>query len=318
MLTMSGKRKKFLAVKICVVFFFFAFATAGFAARIVPVGKVSIIKGGYVIGEFNQEALLPEGFLLRCEAKCVIHLDDVYMEVEPKTAFSVSPMPNRNNLKVQKGTVYFSLKESSRPLNFDTPIENATIGNLFLIEDELQGYVRAAEDVTEIGILRGGAAMLGIGSNEIAVFSGEKLAIANAEHEKTNNATNEQESLSTNTNFTIGAIHGSRGSGAGGLDGGGPGGPGSGVGGSGGGSSGAGGSSGGSSGAGGSGGGSSGAGGSGGGGSGAGGSGAGGSGGGGSGAGGSGGGGPGGGSPGHGGVGPGGVAGGGGGPGSGW
>ena len=249
---MSGKRQKFLAAKVCVVFFFFALATTGFAARIVPVGKVSIIKGGYVIGEFNQEALLPEGFLLRCEAKCVIHLDDAYMEVEPKTAFSVSPMPNRNDLKVEKGTVYFSLKESSRPQHFDTPIGNVTIGNLFLIEDELQGYVRAAEDVTEIGILRGGAAMLGIGSNEIAVFSGEKLAIANAEHGKTNNATNEQESLSTNTNFTILAIHGGRGSGAGGLDGGGPDGPGSGVGGSGGGGSGVGGSGGGDSGAGGS------------------------------------------------------------------
>jgi hypothetical protein len=289
---MSGKRKQFLAVNLGVVFFFFALAATGFAARIVPVGKVSIIKGGYVIGEFNQEALLPEGFLLRCEAKCVIHLDDVYMEVEPKTSFSVSPMPNRNNLKVQNGTVYFSLKESSRLLHFDTPIENATIGNLFFTEDELQGYVRAAEDVTEIGILRGGTAMLEIGSNEISVFSGEKLAIARAEHGKTDTATNEQKSLSTNTNFTIGAIHGSSGSGAGGLDGGGPG---SGVGGAGGGSTGAGGSGGGSSG-----GGSTGAGGSGGGSTGA------------------GGGGPGGGSPGHGGVGPGGTAGGGGGPGSGW
>ncbi len=287
---MSGKRKKFLAIKVCVIFLFFTFATTGLAARIVPLGKVSIIKGGYVIGEFNQEASLPEGFLLRCEAKCVIHLDDVYMEVETKTSFSVSPMSNRNILKVQKGTVYFSLKESSRPLHFDTPIENATIGNLFFIEDELQGYVRVAEDVTEIGILRGGSAMLGIGSNEISVFSGEKLTIANAEHGNTNNATNKQESLTTNMNFTIGAIHGSRVSGAGGFDGGGPGGPGSGAGGSGGGSSGAGGSGGGSSGAGGSSGGSSGSGDSG----------------------------PGGGSPGHGGVGPGGVVGGGGGPGSGW
>ena len=230
---MSGKRKKTLIVKVIVIFIFFAFATTGFAARIVPVGKVSIIKGGYVIGEFNQEALLPDGFLLRCEAKCVIHLDDVYLEVEPKTAFSVSPMANRNDLMVQKGTVYFSLKESSRPLHFDTPIENATIGNLFLIDDELQGYVRAVEDVTEIGVLRGGAAMLGIGSDEIAVFSGEKLTIATPEHGKTNTATNEQESLSANTNYMIGAIHGGRGSGAGGHDGGGPGGPGSGVGGSG-------------------------------------------------------------------------------------
>jgi hypothetical protein len=272
MSTMSGKRQKFLAAKVFAVFIFFALATTGFAARIVPVGKVSIIKGGDVIGEFNQEALLPEGFLLKCEAKCVVHLDDAYLEVEPKTAFSVSPMPNRNDLKVEQGTVYFSLKESSRPQHVDTPIEDVIIGNLFLNEDELQGYVRAAEDVTEIGILRGGAAMLGIGSDEIAVFSGEKLAIANAEHGKTNNATNEQKRLSKNTNFTIVAIHDGKGSGAGGLDGGGPGGPGAGVGGAGGGGSGVGGSGAGGSGAGASGGGSSGGGGTGAGGSGGGGS----------------------------------------------
>ncbi|MFC1882564.1 hypothetical protein ACFL2S_13855, partial [Thermodesulfobacteriota bacterium] len=229
---MLGKRKKTLIVKVIVIFIFFAFATAGLAARIVPIGKVSIIKGGYVIGEFNQEALLPEGFLLRCEAKCVIQLDDVYMEVEPKTAFSVSPMANRNDLIVQKGTVYFSLKESSRQLHFDTPIGNATIGNLFITKGELKGYVRAVEDVTEIGVLSGGAALLGIGSDEIAVFSGEQLTIANAEHGKTTPAANRQESLSTNTNITIGAIHGGRGSGAGGPGGGGPGGGGLGGGGS--------------------------------------------------------------------------------------
>ena len=117
---MLGKRKKTLMVKVIVVFIFFVFATEGFAARIVPMGKVSIIKGGNVVGEFNQEALLPEGFLLRCEAKCVVQLDDVDMEVEPKTSFSVSSMTNRHDLMVQQGTIYYSINESSRPLHFDT------------------------------------------------------------------------------------------------------------------------------------------------------------------------------------------------------
>ncbi|MGD9054254.1 MAG: hypothetical protein PVG17_20520, partial [Desulfobacterales bacterium] len=125
---MPGQGKKTLMLKIIVFFIFFAFATAGFAARIVPTGKVSIIKGGNVIGEFNQEALLPEGLLLECEAGCLIQLDDVDMQVEPKTAFSVNQTANRNELMVQQGTVYYSLNESSRPLHFDTPIEKATTG----------------------------------------------------------------------------------------------------------------------------------------------------------------------------------------------
>ena len=61
-LTMLGKRKKpFLMMKIFIVFVFFAFATAGFAARIVPTGTVSIIEDSKVIGKFSQEAPLPEG-----------------------------------------------------------------------------------------------------------------------------------------------------------------------------------------------------------------------------------------------------------------
>ena len=129
---MLGKRKKTWMVRVIVVSIFFVFAAAGFAARIVPMGKVSIIKGGNVVGEFNQEALLPEGLLLRCEAKCVIQLDDVDMEVESKTAFSVSPMANRHDLMVHQGTIYYSLNESSRPLHFDTPIEDVTIGDLYM------------------------------------------------------------------------------------------------------------------------------------------------------------------------------------------
>ena len=70
---MIAKRKtqflKTLAVFVCL-----AFTTSGFAAypnsaRIIPSGKVSIIKDGAVVSEFSQEAPLPEGSLLRCEGK---------------------------------------------------------------------------------------------------------------------------------------------------------------------------------------------------------------------------------------------------------
>jgi hypothetical protein len=149
-LAMLGKRKKpFLMMKVFAVFVFFAFATAGFAARIVPTGKVSIIEDGKVIGEFSQEAPLPEGALLRCEGNCAVKLDDVYMEIKPKTVFSVSPMANRHILLVQQGTVYYSLNESSRPLHFDTPAENAATGDLYMTDDELRGYVHVVGNDTE-------------------------------------------------------------------------------------------------------------------------------------------------------------------------
>ena len=235
-----------LVVQVILVFIIFAFSNSGFAARIVPLGKVSIIKDGIVIGEFNQEALLPEGFLLRCEDKCVIQLDDVSMEVEPKTTFSVSPMKNHHNLMVQQGTVYYSLQQSARPLHLDTPIEKATIDNLYANSGKLKGYVRAVQDATEIGVLGGGTMMLEIGSDKMSVFSGEKLTIAIADSQKNASATNKQKSIK----YTKKAIEGVSGPGKGGFrvgarsghgragDGGGSGGGGSGGGGSGGGDSG--------------------------------------------------------------------------------
>jgi len=220
---MLGKRKNTLMIKVIVAFLFFAIATAGFAARIAPMGTVSIIKDSNVIGEFNQEALLPEGFLLRCEAKCVIQLGDVDMEVEPKTVFSVSPMINRHYLIVKQGTVYYSLNESSRPLHFDTPTEKATTGNLHMTNSELKGYVRAVEDVTEIGVLGGGIVMLKVGSDELAIFSGEKLTISTTDSGKNAVATIEQTGLSTNTKYTFGAISSIGSSGVGSSADGGPG-----------------------------------------------------------------------------------------------
>ena len=113
---MFGNGKSTLILKVLVVFLSFAMATAGFSAgansaRIIPTGKVSIIKDGKVVGEFSKEAPLPEGSLLRCEAKCTVRLDDVYMVVEPDTVFSVKPMANRHELYVQEGTIYYSLSE---------------------------------------------------------------------------------------------------------------------------------------------------------------------------------------------------------------
>ena len=224
-LTMLGKRKKpFLMMKVFVVFVFLAFATAGFAARIVPTGMVSIIEDSKVIGKFSQEAPLPEGVLLRCEGNCAVKLDDVYMTVKPKTVFSVSPMADRHGILVQQGTVYYSLNESSRPLHFDTTAENMTTGDLYMTDDELRGYVRVVGNDTEIGVLSGGSMMLEIGSDEMVVLSGKKITITLADSGKTAPANIAQEGLRTNTKYTISAIEVSEHPDYGGPGGGNPGG----------------------------------------------------------------------------------------------
>jgi len=203
---MLGKRKKTLMMKVFVVFLSFAFATAGFAARIIPTGKVSIIKDGKVIGEFSQEAPLPEGAILRCEAKCAIQLDDVYMVAEPGTVFSISPMADRHDVLVQQGTVFYSLKESSRPLHFDTPAGNASTGDLTMTEGELRGYVRVIGNETEIGVIGGGSMTVATGSGEMTVTSGKKVTMTLADSGKTANAAGGQDGMSQNTKIALGVV----------------------------------------------------------------------------------------------------------------
>jgi hypothetical protein len=203
---MLRKRKKNLMLKVLVVFVSFAFATTGFAARIVPTGKVSIIKDGKVIGEFSQEAPLPEGALLRCEARCAVKMDDVYMVADPDTVFSVSPTANRHDLLVQQGTVYYSLNESSRPLHFDTPAGSATTRDLSMTGDELRGYVRVVGNETEIGVISGGSMTVATGSEEIPITSGTKVTMNLADSGKIANAAEGQEGISKKTKIALGAV----------------------------------------------------------------------------------------------------------------
>jgi hypothetical protein len=208
--TMFRNGKSTLILKVLVVFLSFAMATAGFSAgansaRIIPTGKVSIIKDGKVVGEFSKEAPLPEGSLLRCEARCTVRLDDVYMVVEPDTVFSVTPMANRHELYVQEGTIYYSLSESSRPLQFSTPAGDATTGDLTMTDSELKGYVRATGNTTEIGVIGGGTMMLGTVSGEMAVTPGNALTIGTGDPGTPVAGTVGAMPLTRNQSFAIGA-----------------------------------------------------------------------------------------------------------------
>ncbi len=180
--------KSTLILKVLVVFLSFAMVTAGFSAgsnsgRVIPMGKVSIIEDGKVVGEFNEETPLPEGSLLRCEAKCAVRLDDVYMVAEPGTVFSVTPTADSHELYIQEGTIYYSLSESSRPLQFSSPAGGATTGDLTMTESELNGYVHATGNTTEIGVIGGGTMMLRTASGEMAVTPGNAVTIENNDPE---------------------------------------------------------------------------------------------------------------------------------------
>ena len=178
--------KHSLVLKVVIVIASFAFASVGFSAsvnsaRIIPNGRVSIIENGKVVGEFSKEVPLPEGSLLKCEAKCAVKMNDAYMVAEPDTVFSVSPMANSNELLVQEGTVYFSVTESSRPIQFNTPGGVVTTRETSLTGSELKGYVRVSGNETEIGVIEGGTMRVETTSGEMAIVPGKQITITLAE-----------------------------------------------------------------------------------------------------------------------------------------
>jgi hypothetical protein len=180
---MLRKRKKTLPLKVFVVLLSLGMTTAGFSAnagsaRITPSGTVSIIENGQVVGQFSQETPLPEGSLLRCEDKCTINMGDTYMVVDPGTEFSVTPGAESTALYVKTGTVYYSINESSNPIQITTPSGDATTGDLRMTENELRGYVRVSGNETEIGVIGGGTMMLQTASGDMAVTPGNAVTIA--------------------------------------------------------------------------------------------------------------------------------------------
>jgi hypothetical protein len=172
-----------LALKLVILMTSFAFAAVGFSAnadsaRIIPKGTVSVIKDGKIVGEFTQEAPLPEGSLLKCQGQCTVRMNDAYLVAEHDTVFSVTPMADSNELLVQEGTVYFSVNESSRPLQFDTPAGVVTTRQTSLTDGELRGYVRVSGNEAEVGIIGGGSMIVDTPNGEMAILPGKQVTLA--------------------------------------------------------------------------------------------------------------------------------------------
>lgn len=171
------------ALKLVILMTSFAFAAVGFSAnansgRIIPKGTVSVIKDGKIVGEFTQEAPLPEGSLLKCQGQCTVRMNDAYLVAEHDTVFSVTPMADSNELLVQEGTVYFSVNEASRPMNFNTPSGAVTTRRTSLTDNELRGYVRVSGNESEVGVIRGGTMIVDTPNGEMAIMQGKQVTLA--------------------------------------------------------------------------------------------------------------------------------------------
>jgi hypothetical protein len=208
---MFAKKKHTLILKLFVIFVSFTMTTAGFAAsvnsaKIIPTGKVSIIKDGKVVSELTKEGPLPKGALLRCESKCAVKMNDLYLVAEPDTVFAVDPMATGNELMVQDGTVFFAVSETSPPLEFNTPAGVVTTREVALTESELRGYVRVAGNETEIGVIGGGTMNVLTDDGTMAIGPGKQMTIALVDPAKSVAAAGGQAALGSNTTYILGAV----------------------------------------------------------------------------------------------------------------
>jgi len=184
----SGRNK--LGLKFFAIGLSFALALPGFSsefksARIYPTGKITIYSGNQRVGEFKNEAPVPEGFLIATDGRCGVRMEDIYLVAEDKSLFSVATSTNLRRLLIKKGTIYFAVSDMSRSLNFITPFGVLAVLDILLNSatgsPQLKGYVSVKQNGSEIGIIEGGSMIVSTQQGEMMIESGKKLTLAQAD-----------------------------------------------------------------------------------------------------------------------------------------
>ena len=184
----SGRNK--LGLKFFAIGLSFALALPGFSselksARIYPTGKITIYSGNQRVGEFKKEAPVPEGFLIAADGRCGVRMADIYLVAEDKSLFSVATSANLRELLIKEGTLYFSVSDMSRSLNFVTPFGMLAVLDILLNSatdsPQLKGYVSVKQNRSVIGIIEGGSMIVSTQQGEMMIESGKKLTLAQAD-----------------------------------------------------------------------------------------------------------------------------------------
>jgi len=168
---------------------FFFVSTNGFAgdtdnARLITSEEVTMLQNAQKIAEYTQETPFPEDTLLSCEGKCAIRLSDMSIVAEDQSQFSVDTKDNSRHLIIKKGTVYFGLSAESRSLVLITP-KGAVAANQIMInasnKNMVEGYIKVADETSELGIIDGGSILLATKDGQQRVKSGESYLLAQAD-----------------------------------------------------------------------------------------------------------------------------------------
>ncbi|MBW2576398.1 MAG: hypothetical protein JRC88_13195 [Deltaproteobacteria bacterium] len=177
-------------IRVMAIFVLFMFASTAFASglsmgRIIPKGKVTLYQGNQKIGEFTDEAPLPQDTFLSVNGECGVKMSNLYLVAIDKSLFSVSTQANSCKLTVEQGTVYFALSSMPITLVFQTPEGLITTHEIMLKASAdagmLKGYVSVSDGVTKVGVLQGGSMLVSVGDSEaVRVNTNKEFRLAQA------------------------------------------------------------------------------------------------------------------------------------------
>ena len=210
--------KKELVSKVLVIFVMCAFMASGavFAAsssRIIPSGKVTMYDGDKAIGEYSEEAPLPEDVTLVCSGNCAIETKGLRMVAEDGTKFSVGTANGSKVLQVKEGTLFFALAEMPRPIVFATPFGAYTAQQVMITTSAksglLQGYLKVGEENGELGV-HGGSMVVSSAGGERTIPDGQAmlLALSDPNNQDGGNSNNPDKNSSKNNLKKAGVIIG--------------------------------------------------------------------------------------------------------------
>lgn len=182
------KLSKLMILLLTSTMIFSAAALAGDIenSRLMPEEKVSVYQDDEKIADYSKEMPVPEGKLLAATGgKCAVRLDNTSFIAEDQARFAIESDGDYRYLSVVEGTVYFGLTDKSRSMVFLTP-KGAVSNQQVMISASsgnrvLEGYVKVAEETSEMGVLNGGSMILATADGQQKLDSGQSMLLAQAE-----------------------------------------------------------------------------------------------------------------------------------------
>lgn len=152
--------------------------------RIYPSNKVTLYRGDRVVGNYTQEAPLPEGSVIASDGRCAVKLDDFYLVAEDQSLFSINTSGEQRNLFIKQGTLYFKTSAMKRAFSFITPNGPINIQRIRLdaaSDASIKGYVTVAENRSELGVAEGGSMDVFTDNGIKTIAPGKKLILSQAD-----------------------------------------------------------------------------------------------------------------------------------------